>query len=215
METNIIIILACVGIAIGIKKIQESIIKKYPEIINHFDSKKEFAYLNLPLLTLVLCFSLYYMCDVFMDDYIMALDKFRYASTYTPYLGSSVDAAVRFAQEMGYMSDELVERSPEMETAIMHNGIAKIVSYISFVLCALWIYGIKQLIWDDKDRRGLIKFSSTTTFVALTIGFYYVFPSQEKYLFVISSIFIVLPLAFSIYKYNKAYKKLCRFLGWV
>ena len=215
METNIIVILACVGIVFGIKKIQESIIKKYPEIINYFDSKKEIAYLNLPLATLMLCFLLYYMCDEFMDNYIMALDKFRYASTYTPYLGSSVDAAVRFAQENGYMSDELVARSPEMETAIVHNGIARIVAYISFVLCALWIFGIKQLIWDDKDRRGLIKFSSTTTFVALTIGFYYVFPSQEKYPFIIPSIFIVLPIAFLIYKYNKAYKKLCVFLGYV
>lgn len=170
----------------------------------------------VPLISLLFCYLLYYAGDETSNKMLPSIDKLRYASTYTPYMGDEIDMAVRIAQDAGYMSDELVSRSSEFESAMGQANFAVIVSILGLIGAIIWVFNIGLYLWEGKNNMTVIKLSSIATWVFLFLGVYFVF-SSFGYIYVGSEaggfpIFVIMvyaPVAAGlIYWYNKSYKKI-------
>lgn len=65
------------------------VVKKHPELKGEVN-----GVIFVPLISLLFSYFLYYGGDEMLNKTLPNIDKLRYASTYTPYMGYGVDAAV-------------------------------------------------------------------------------------------------------------------------
>ena len=189
--------------------------KKHPEL-----KGKVNGVIFVPLISLLFSYFLYYGGDEMLNKTLPNIDKLRYASTYTPYMGYGVDAAVRIAQDMGYMSDELVSRSSEFESAMGQAGFTVFLAVLSIIGAIVWVLNIGLYLLVGKNNLTIIKMSSIATWVFLFLGGYFLFSSLD-YIYGAGEdsgfpIFVIIAYAPIVtglmYWYNKSYKKIKQFV---
>lgn len=120
-----------------------------------------------PLLSLTLSFVAYNSSSEIEEETLPRIDSLRKVSTYSPYFGEEVDMAVRYAQDYGYMSDEIAPRSSNIENAFQCAFFANITSIISIILSFIWIYFTGKLVFEFKNKKIGIKTVSLFTFISL------------------------------------------------
>lgn len=177
----------------------------------------------VPLFSLLLCYVLYKSSDEFVNQTLSNIDNLRYTSTYSPYLGEDIHTISRFAIDNGYMSDEIVPRSSEIETAFGYGVLVKILSAIAFICCVVWIINIGKLLFEYKNNEKFIKISTLTTWGALFLGAIFHFLGLSNFLNFLSEgsgnamwlpLLIYTPIALAlIYWHCYSYKELCSFIS--
>ncbi len=116
------------------------------------------------------------------------------------------------------MSDEIVTRSSEVETAFGYTVFGKILSIIAFICCIVWIVNIRKLLLEYKKNEKFIKVSVFMTFGALVLGAFFLFSgmnflfgNSDNFVWSILLIYTLIAIAL-IYWHYRSYKKLCLFL---
>ena len=120
-----------------------------------------------PLLSLTLSIMVYNASSEMAEETLPQIDNLRKVSTYTPYLGEEVDMAVRYAQESGYISDEITPRSSNLENAFSYAYFANNVAILSLILSGIWILFTGNLVFKFKNKENVIKIVSLITFISL------------------------------------------------
>ena len=175
----------------------------------------------VPLFSLLLCYSLYRGGNELVNT-LSNIDNLRYVSTYTSHLGSDVQAVAQLAQDYGYMSDEIISRSPDFEVAFVYSGFVNVLAVLAFIFCIVWIVNIGKLLFEYKNKKKSVTVSALLTLMALFLGaiFYWVgnskvlnclYGGNSNWLWLLLVIYLLVAAAL-IYWHYKSYRKLCLFL---